>query len=143
MHLGWEIKKLRHVVKIFVEEIKGRRKRRRSSNKGDDGILTKNMLGNYLEILSRVKVVFDNGDVEERVLALALFGCLADFAKDCADIRYVLLSSFASDHTLEVKASLFAAGCFCELADDFAYVLLEVLANMLTSPETSKSLEFR
>lgn len=35
----------------------------------------------------------------------------------------------------QAKASLFAAGCFCELSDDFAFVLLEILVNMLSSPE--------
>lgn len=38
-----------------------------------------------------------------------------------------------------MKASLFAAGCFCELADDFAPVLLEMFENLM-SPETSKTL---
>ena len=35
-----------------------------------------------------------------------------------------------------MKASLFAAGCFCELADDFASVVLEMLVNMMASLET-------
>lgn len=37
---------------------------------------------------------------------------------------------------LQIKASLFAAGCFCELANDFACVVLEMLLNMVTSSET-------
>lgn len=37
---------------------------------------------------------------------------------------------------LQVKASLFAAGCFCELSDDFPCVLLEMLVNMITLSET-------
>lgn len=36
---------------------------------------------------------------------------------------------------LQVKASLFAAGCFCEISDDFACVALEMLVNMVTSSE--------
>lgn len=35
-----------------------------------------------------------------------------------------------------MKASLFAAGCFCELANDFASVVLEMLVNMMASSET-------
>lgn len=38
---------------------------------------------------------------------------------------------------LQVKASLFAAGCFSELSDDFACTVLEMLVNMLTVSETS------
>ncbi|KAL3512659.1 hypothetical protein ACH5RR_025376 [Cinchona calisaya] len=126
------------IVKIFMQELKSRRKRRSVSVGGEEeGILSKNVLVNYLEILRRVKVVFDEGDVEERALALYLFGCWAEFAVDSADIRYVILSAIVSDNVLEVKASLFAARCFCELANDFASVLLEILANRLTSSETS------
>ncbi|KAI5666615.1 hypothetical protein M9H77_16468 [Catharanthus roseus] len=81
-------------------------------------------VGSRLEQWSREsKVVFDNGDVEERVLALALFGCLADF-------------SFASDHTLEVKASLFAAGCF-SLLNKALKVLHKILLHNLPSFSTS------
>lgn len=92
------------IVKIFLEELKSRRKRgwSRSGRKGGEGILSKLKLENYLEILRRVKVVFDEGDFEERALALYLFGCWADFAKDSADIRYVILSSTVSDNVLEV-----------------------------------------
>lgn len=38
--------------------------------------------------------------------------------------------------SLQVRSSLFAAGCFSELADDFASVVLEILVNMLASSET-------
>nr|XP_027125674.1 uncharacterized protein LOC113742147 isoform X1 [Coffea arabica]XP_027125675.1 uncharacterized protein LOC113742147 isoform X1 [Coffea arabica]XP_027125676.1 uncharacterized protein LOC113742147 isoform X1 [Coffea arabica]XP_027125677.1 uncharacterized protein LOC113742147 isoform X1 [Coffea arabica]XP_027125678.1 uncharacterized protein LOC113742147 isoform X1 [Coffea arabica]XP_027125679.1 uncharacterized protein LOC113742147 isoform X1 [Coffea arabica]XP_027125680.1 uncharacterized prot len=127
------------IVKVFREELKSRR--RRSGRKVEDGILSKKKLENYLEILRRVKVVFDEGDVEERALALYLFGCWADFAKDSADVRYVILSSVVSDDVLEVKAALFAAGRFCELANDFASVLMEMLTNRLTSCETSMALK--
>jgi integrator complex subunit 7 len=37
---------------------------------------------------------------------------------------------------LQLKASLFAAGCFSELSDDFASILLEMLVNMVISSET-------
>lgn len=38
---------------------------------------------------------------------------------------------------LQVKASLFAAGCLCELSEDFACVVLVKLNNMITSSTTS------
>ncbi|XVE48447.1 hypothetical protein DITRI_Ditri01bG0003000 [Diplodiscus trichospermus] len=69
-------------------------------------------------------------------MALVLFGCWAHFAKDSAEIRYLVLSSIVSSSVLEVKASLFAAGCFCELAEDFASVVLEMLVNLMASLET-------
>ncbi|KAJ0081178.1 hypothetical protein Patl1_12202 [Pistacia atlantica] len=75
-------------------------------------------------------------DVKSRALALVLFGCWADFAKDSAQIRYLVLSSLVSSNVLEVRASLFATGCFSELADDFSSVVLEMVVNIVTSSET-------
>ncbi|KAI5436368.1 hypothetical protein KIW84_022733 [Lathyrus oleraceus] len=69
--------------------------------------------------------------------ALVLFGCWADFANDNAQIRYLILSSLVSPHDCEVKASLFAAGCFCEISDDFACITLEILFNIMNSPAAS------
>jgi len=37
---------------------------------------------------------------------------------------------------LQVKASLFAAGCFSEVSDDFGSVFLERLLILMTSPKT-------
>ncbi|XVE94297.1 hypothetical protein REPUB_Repub01dG0269000 [Reevesia pubescens] len=113
------------VVKIFL---KNRKQSRRAFLNG--------RVHNQEELLRRVKVVFNTGDVESRAMALVLFGCWADFAKDSAEIRYLVLSSMVSSYILEVKASLFAAGCFCELAVDFASVVLEMLVNMMASLET-------
>ncbi|XP_059661933.1 uncharacterized protein LOC132308009 isoform X2 [Cornus florida] len=121
------------VVRIFLSELRHRRK---TSKRNHYKILSKPALENYLELLRKVKLVFETGDVESRTLALVLFGCWAAFAKDSAEIRYLILASLVSCHGLEVKASLFAAGCFCELSDDFASVLLEMLLNILTSSET-------
>ncbi|KAJ6372649.1 hypothetical protein OIU76_027045 [Salix suchowensis] len=56
-------------------------------------------------------------DVESKALVLALFGCWAPFAKDSAHIRYLILSSMISSDVLQAQASLFAAGCFCELLE--------------------------
>uniref|UniRef100_A0A1S4CXP0 ARM repeat superfamily protein n=1 Tax=Nicotiana tabacum TaxID=4097 RepID=A0A1S4CXP0_TOBAC len=164
------------IVKIFLSELKQRR-RLRSKGRKDKGILSKDKLDSYRELLSRIKIVFDTGDIEERALALALFGCWAHIAKDSADVRYLILSSLVSMHVLEsapleltpsscafvinatmqvtqtgefyiqsvlaeyshaAKASLFAAGCFSELANDFAYVFLEMLGGLLMSSETSR-----
>ncbi|KAH7518614.1 hypothetical protein FEM48_Zijuj09G0189900 [Ziziphus jujuba var. spinosa] len=121
------------VVKVFLSEYKQRCKQK---GKGYKGLLSKSRVHNQLELLNRVKAVFDNGDVNSRALALALYGCWADFANDKADIRYLVLSSLVSPHVLEVKASLFAAGCFCKLSDDFPYILLEMLPNMMALSET-------
>ncbi|XP_070052234.1 uncharacterized protein [Nicotiana tomentosiformis] len=125
------------IVKIFLSELKQRR-RLRSKGRKDKGILSKDKLDSYRELLSRIKIVFDTGDIEERALALALFGCWAHIAKDSADVRYLILSSLVSMHVPEAKASLFAAGCFSELANDFAYVFLEMLGGLLMSSETSR-----
>ncbi|KAM7270756.1 hypothetical protein ACFE04_029970 [Oxalis oulophora] len=122
------------IVKIFLSE----RKRRRNiiTNRRIKGLVSKSRVHNEAELLMRIKVVYDTGDIQSRSLALALFGCWADFAKDSPLVRYSILSSLVSSHALEVKAALFAAGCFCELADDFASVVLEMLINLATSSET-------
>lgn len=52
-----------------------------------------------------------------------------------AEIRYIILSSLVSSHVVEVRASFYAAACFCELSDDFASVILEILVNMLSSSQ--------
>ncbi|KAL8053249.1 hypothetical protein ABFX02_05G058500 [Erythranthe guttata] len=122
------------VVKLFL-----RMKRRMRRDGG--GIFKKVKLENYLELLSRVKEVFDKGDVEERALALLLFGCWASFGNDCADIRYIVLSSLVSSDVLEVKGALFAAGCLSELSEDFANVFLEMLKTMVLSREISKAVK--
>ncbi|KAK4347902.1 hypothetical protein RND71_034241 [Anisodus tanguticus] len=190
------------IVKIFLSELKQRR-RLRSEGRKDEGILSKDKLDSYRELLTRIKIVFDTGDIEERALALVLFGCWAHIAKDTADVRYLILSSLVSMDILEIihcllrfslgkpllrtsqfsthsyrddleqgvlkritscgrppyltiffsvairsvfspeieaKASLFAAGCFSELADDFAYVILEMLGGRLMSSETSRAI---
>ncbi|KAL6543947.1 hypothetical protein OROGR_010444 [Orobanche gracilis] len=122
------------VVKLFM-----RMGRRRKRDRG--GILSEGKLENYLELLRRVKEVFDKGDAEERALALLLFGCWAYFAKDCADIRYTVLSSLVTGNVREVKAALFAAGCLSELSDDFANVFLEILKTMVSSREISSDVK--
>lgn len=89
------------VVKIFLSELKHRKTK--GFNRKNKGILLKNKVENHLELLRRVKVCFNSGDEDVRALALALFGCWSDFAKDNADIRYLILSSVVSCHFLEVR----------------------------------------
>ncbi|PWA63347.1 ARM repeat superfamily protein [Artemisia annua] len=123
------------VVKAFLSVSKHRKNK--SYNRKNEGILSRYKVENHLELLRRVKVCFNSGDEDVRAMALVLFGCWSDFASDNADIRYLILSSIVSSHALEVKASLFAAGCFCELSDDFARVLLEMLVNMVSSSDVA------
>ncbi|KAL4346378.1 hypothetical protein GQ457_17G022460 [Hibiscus cannabinus] len=128
-------KKIRlSVVRMFLTNIRcdrGKKDRKRKRR-----TFLNSRVYNHEELLRRVKIVLDTGDVESRAMALVLFGCWADFAKDSAEIRYLILSSMVSSNILEVKASLFAASRFCELTDDFASVVLEMLVNMMASPET-------
>lgn len=121
------------IVKIFLSELRHRKSK--GFNRKNKGILLRYKVENHLELLRRIKLCFNSGDEEVRALALVLFGCWSDFAKDNAEIRYLILSSVVSCHVLEVKASLFAAGCFCEVSDDFACVLLEMLVNIALSSE--------
>ncbi|PNS94002.1 hypothetical protein POPTR_018G118800v4 [Populus trichocarpa] len=123
------------IVKVFLLELKSR-DNKKMKGRQYRGILSKDRVQNHVELLKRVKIVFDTGDVDSKALALALFGCWAPFAKDSAHIRYLILSSMISSDVLQVQASLFAAGCFCELAGDFVPVVLEMLVNMVTSSET-------
>ncbi|WCJ41949.1 ARM repeat superfamily protein [Euphorbia peplus] len=124
----------RCVVRVFLSEFKNRDKVKKGKEYA--GILSKSRVQNPMELLKRVKFVFDTGDVESRGLALVLFGCWAHFAKDSVHIRYLILSHLVSSEILEVKASLFSAGCYCELAVDFASVVLDMLLNIVISPDS-------
>ncbi|KAK7257429.1 hypothetical protein RIF29_31408 [Crotalaria pallida] len=126
------------VVKVFLFERKHRENRKHKMCKG---LLSKARVANHLELLRRVKTVFDSGDLESKALALVLFGCWADFSNDNAQIRYLILSSLVSSHDCEVRTSLFAAGCLCELSDDFACTTLEMLFNMMNSSAVSLPLK--
>ncbi|XP_038892420.1 uncharacterized protein LOC120081531 isoform X2 [Benincasa hispida] len=118
------------VVRVFLSELYSRDSAR---SKQYQGILSKARIQNHHELLSRVKVVLNGGDPEARALALILLGCWAHFAKDSAQIRYLIFSSMYSSHLSEVKASIFAAACISQLADDFAQVFLVILVNIMTS----------
>ncbi|KAL0287371.1 UNVERIFIED_CONTAM: hypothetical protein Sangu_2694600 [Sesamum angustifolium] len=103
----------------------------------------KNGVVSFLENEKEKEKENGEGDAEERALALLLFGCWAYFSKDCADIRYIILSSLVSGDVLEVKAAFFAAGCLSELSDDFANVFLEILTVIVSSPEISRDLKVK
>ncbi|XP_073014293.1 uncharacterized protein [Typha latifolia] len=117
------------ILKVFLLEMRNLFKKGKRYN----GILAKQRVPNYVELLKRVKIVYDTCDREAKVLALRLFGCWADLAKDSAQIRYAILASLHAPHASEVKAALFAAGCLCRLSEDFACIILKVLVNLLSS----------
>ncbi|KAL9690853.1 hypothetical protein QQ045_011265 [Rhodiola kirilowii] len=124
----------RAVVELFLSELKNRRKR----GEGSCDIFSKCTEENCLELMQRVKVAFNKeDDIESRADCLVLFGCWAGFAGDNADVRHLVLASLGSVHEVEVKAALFVAGCFCEHSDDFAYVVLHILVNLVASAKTS------
>lgn len=93
------------IVRVFLSLRRHCRDKKRS--KRIKGILSKSRVHNHLELLKRVKIVFDTGDPESRALALVLFGCWADFAKDSAHVRYLVLSSLVSSNVLEVSEVFF------------------------------------
>ncbi|XP_059598418.1 uncharacterized protein LOC100265170 isoform X2 [Vitis vinifera] len=96
---------VRHsVVRVFLS-LRSRNKNKYNGGK-NYGILSKHRVHNQSQLLSRVKIVFDSGDVQSRALTLVLFGCWADFAKDSAEIRYIILSSLVSSHVVEVGLKL-------------------------------------
>lgn len=88
------------VVRVF-RSLRRIRKRMKMRNKV--WMLSKQRVSNASELLKRVKVVFDCGNAELRSLALVMFGCWADFSKDSAHVRYLILSSMVSSEELEVS----------------------------------------
>ncbi|XP_027358172.1 uncharacterized protein LOC113867222 isoform X2 [Abrus precatorius] len=129
-----DIKTRLSVVRVFLSEQKHYDNKKKKRCKG---LLSEARVANQLELLKQVKSVFDSGDLKSRALALVLFGCWADFSKDNAQIRYLIFSSLVSPHDCEVRASLFATGCFCEMSDDFASIALEMLFNIMNSSSAS------
>lgn len=89
------------VVRIFLKNIRYNRSNKNRKQKRQ--AFLSGRVYNHGELLRRVKVVFDTGDTESRAMALVLFGCWADFAKDSAEIRYSVLSSMVSSYILEVR----------------------------------------
>ncbi|KAK7262289.1 hypothetical protein RJT34_29855 [Clitoria ternatea] len=132
--MGGDIETRLSVVRVFLSERKHRDNKKQKQCKG---LLSRATVANHLELFKRVKSVFHGGDLESRALALILFGCWADFVKDNAQIRYLIFSSLVSPHVIEVTASLYATGCFCEISDDFATVAVVMLLNIMNSSSVS------
>ena len=67
--------------------------------------------------------------------------CLANFLIDalCFNLLIICINIYVKYliGLLQVRASLFAAGCFCETSDDFACITVEMLFNMMNSSEVS------
>jgi integrator complex subunit 7 len=59
------------------------------------------------QVLRRVKAVYDAGSARDRALALRVFGCLAEVAKDSVHVRSLILSSLGSSSALEVRTFFF------------------------------------
>ncbi|KAG2318443.1 hypothetical protein Bca52824_011656 [Brassica carinata] len=121
------------VVRVFMSMLKLSRWKNQSGCA--TWFLSKAKVHNHLEMLKKMKSVYDKGDSEAKALALILFGCWRDFASEFAPVRYLIFTSLVSSHDLEVRSSLFAAGCFCEVADDFALVVLGMLHDIVKLPE--------
>ncbi|MQL96479.1 hypothetical protein Taro_029160 [Colocasia esculenta] len=125
------------ILKIFLSEMRHIKQKGRSY----DGLLTKQRLPNYLELLKRVRLVFDTDDVKARALSLRLLGCWAPLTHDNADVRCIILSRLRSGNVLEVKASIFASGCLCRISDDFACIFLRILVDIINSVNVSSSVK--
>ncbi|MED6107176.1 hypothetical protein PIB30_011444 [Stylosanthes scabra] len=117
------------VVKAFLTERKHQAGQKHRKCKG---LLSKERVANPLELLKRVRYVFQNGDSESKELALILLGCWAEFAHYNAQIRYLILSSLVSPDACVAKAACFAAGCFSEISDDFALITMHMVYNMMS-----------
>ncbi|CAN8274408.1 unnamed protein product [Cochlearia groenlandica] len=123
------------VVRVFMSIFKLSREKKLSERSSPTWFFSKGKVYNHLEMLKRVKSVYEKGDSETRSLALILFGCWRDFASEFAPVRYLIFTSLVSSHDLEVRSALFAAGCFCEVADDFALVVVGMLNDMVKFPD--------
>ncbi|XP_020684949.1 uncharacterized protein LOC110101407 isoform X2 [Dendrobium catenatum] len=124
-----DIEVRRCILKVFLVELQHITKK----GKNYDGILARKRVPNHLELLKRLLTVYDSGDLEAKCLTLRMFGCWACLATDSSHICFLIHKSMQSNHDLEVKASLFAAGCFSRLSEDFAYIFLKILISIISS----------
>lgn len=89
------------VVRVFMSMFK--LSRGKNLNESATWFLSEARVYNHLEILKRVKNVYDKGDIEAKALALILFGCWRDFASEFAPVRYLIFTSMVSSYDLEVS----------------------------------------
>ncbi|KAG2242216.1 hypothetical protein Bca52824_095941 [Brassica carinata] len=94
------------VVRVFVSVFK--LSRGKSKSECETWFLSKAKVYNHLEMLKRVKSVYDKGDSEARAFSLILFGCWRDFASDFAPVRYLVFTSMVSSHDVEVNFDQFS-----------------------------------
>ncbi|PKA66124.1 hypothetical protein AXF42_Ash018414 [Apostasia shenzhenica] len=132
-----DIEVKRCILQVFLTELHYIYKKGKLYN----GIVARNRVPNYAELLKRVTVVYNTGDLEAKCLTLRLFGCWADLAKDSTQVRFLILTSLQSQHVSEVKASLFAAGCLSRLSEDFACIALEIMICIMSSAERSSDVK--
>lgn len=105
------------VVRVFMSMFK--LSRRKNKSESTTWFLSKSRVHNHLDILIRVKNVYDKGDTEAKALALILFGCWRDFASEFAPVCYLIFTSMVSSHDLEVNndqfsfSYIFFLGIFC------------------------------
>lgn len=130
------------LVRVFLLELRNRGCDKNKKRKQYKGIVSKDRVHNHLELLKRVKIVFDTGDVESRALALVLFGCWADFAKDSAHIRYLILSSLVSSDILEVRSLFYLLTLRC-VNEKFSFIFFfECIISIIRMHKTELMLDF-
>ena len=98
------------ILKIFLLELK----HIKNEGKQYNGILSKHRLPNYLEMLKRLLLVFNSGDVKARALSLRLLGCWAPLTYDNADVQKIIISSLRSNHVLEVCSHWIKTVVLCD-----------------------------
>ncbi|XP_078431443.1 ARM repeat superfamily protein isoform X2 [Wolffia australiana] len=122
---------------VFMLELRHIRRK----GKRYKGILSKERLPNYLQLLKRLWVVFDTDDVKARALSLRLLGCWAPLTHDNADGQYIIISGLRSQNFLEVKASLFACGCLSLFSEDFVHAIVSILIDITRSMHIPSNLK--
>lgn len=130
-----------YVLKILLLE---KRSRRRGDKRANcNGLLSKDRIPNHVEVLKRVKAVMDSGDTTARALTLRVLGCLADLAKDSADVHRLVFEALDSPCEQEVHAGLYAVGCLCEISEPFSTLALERLIDVINAMETTPKTRIR
>lgn len=90
------------ILKVFLLVSKGSK---HSKDPAGSGLLRKERIANYPEVLRRVKAVMDSGDATARALALRMIGCLGEIAADSVDIHRHVIEALESPHQKEVNST--------------------------------------